>query len=205
MLGCAHHAGVERVEVHFERIGDIARHHRPLEEMDVVEAVDDTGGIVDVLQQRLAVFALLDIDQVNGSARGAVMHPLALDHHVVFGILAMEGEVARRPFDRIEDQGARETDAAIVAVGGAGLGQRIDAGRDGIGEADRLQQCQHRLVDALAIIALERTVAAALETGAHRSDVVGQGRCPHGAARFASTGPARALVRRGVLLLLENC
>ena len=95
MLRRAHHAGVERVEVHIERVGNVARHHRPLEEMDVVEPVDDARRVVDVLQQRLAVFALLDVDEMHGGARRAVMHALALDHHVVFGVLAVQREVAR--------------------------------------------------------------------------------------------------------------
>ena len=95
MFRRAHHAGVERVEIHIERIGDVARHHRPLEEMDVVEPVDDARGVVDVLQQRLAVFALLDIDEMHRGARRAVMHALALDQHVVLRVLAVQGEIAR--------------------------------------------------------------------------------------------------------------
>ena len=117
MLRRAHHAGVERVEVHLERIGNVARHHRPLEEMDVVEAVDEARGVVDVLQQRFAVFALLDIDQMHGGARRAVMHARALDHHVVLGVLAVQGEVPRRALDRRQHQRAREADAAVGADG----------------------------------------------------------------------------------------
>ena len=97
MLGGAHHAGIERVEVHIERIGNVARHHRPLEEMDVVEPLDDAAGVIDVLQQRFAVFALLDIDQMHGGTRRAVMHALALDQHVVLGVLAVQGEIAAPP------------------------------------------------------------------------------------------------------------
>lgn len=204
MLGRAHHAGIERVEVHFERIGNVARHHRPLEEMDVVEPVDDAGGVIDVLQQRFAVFALLDIDQMDGGTRRAVVHALALDHHVVFRILAVQGEIPRCLLDRVEHQRARETDAAVIAIGGAGLGQRLDAGGDGIGEADGFQQRQHRLVDALLVVAAQRSVAAALEAGAHRPDVVGQRRCPHGTARFASTGAARALIHCCFLLFKNH-
>ena len=98
MFRRAHHAGVERVEVHIERVGNVARHHRPLEEMDVVEPVDDARGVVDVLQQRLAVFALLDVDEMNRGARRAVMHALALDQHVVLGVLAVQREIARGAF-----------------------------------------------------------------------------------------------------------
>ena len=96
MLRRPHHAGVERVEIHLERIGNVARHHRPLEEVDVVEALDEARRVVNVLQQRFAVLALLDIDQMHGGTGRAVMHLGALDHHVVLGVLAAQREMTRR-------------------------------------------------------------------------------------------------------------
>ena len=51
MFRRAHHAGVERVEVHGEWIGYVARHHGALEEMDVVQPLDDACRVIDVLQQ----------------------------------------------------------------------------------------------------------------------------------------------------------
>ena len=117
MFRRAHHAGIERVEVHIERVGNVARHHRPLEEMDVVEPVDDARGVVDVLQQRLAVFALLDVDQMDRGAGRAVMHALALDQHVVLRILAVQREIARGAFDRVLDQARVENGCARRGYG----------------------------------------------------------------------------------------
>ena len=139
----------------------------------------------------------------RGAGR-AVVHALALDRHIVFRVLAVQGEIPCRLPDRVEHQRARETDAAVIAIGGAGLGQRLDAGGDGIGEADGLQERQHRLVDAFLIVALQRSVAAALKAGTYRLYVVSERRCPHGATRFASTGAARALIRRRFLLFKNH-
>ena len=197
MLRRAHHAGVERVEVHIERIGNVARHHRPLEEMDVVEPVDDAGGVIDVLQQRLAVFALLDVDQMHRSARRAVMHALALDQHVVPGILAVQGEVAGRLLDRVEHQRARETDAAVGAIGWRRRGSAPRCRRGW-----RWRSRRFRAASAPPRgCARDRSrpsglVAAAFEAGADRPDVVGKRSRPHGAPRFAPAGPARTLLAR---------
>ena len=196
MLGRAHHAGVERVEIHLERIGNVARHHRPLEEMDVVQPLDETRGVVNVLQQRFAIFALLDIDHMHGSTRRAVVDALALDQHVVLGVLAVQREMPRRVLDRGQHQPARKADAAVVAVVRADARQRFDAARNRIGEADRLQKRQHRFVDALEVVLAQRLVPAAFEAGTHRPDVVGQRRRPHGPPRFAPAGAPRTLIRR---------
>ena len=83
------------------------------------------------------------------------------------------------------DQRAREADAAVVAIGGAGPRQRLDAAGDGVGEADRFEQRQHRLVDALQIVLAQRLVPAAFQSGADRPDIVGQRRRAQRAARFA--------------------
>ena len=147
-----------------ERIGNVARHHRPLEEMDVVEPLDDARGVVDVLQQRFAIFALLDVDQMHGRTRGAVMDARALDQHVVPGILAVQREMPRRLLDRRQHQPARKAHAAVGAEDRAGPGQRLDAARDRIGEADRFQHGQHRFVDAFEVVLGQRLVAAAFET-----------------------------------------
>ena len=194
MLGGARHAGVERVEIHLQRVGNVARHHRPLEEMDVVQPVDDAGGVVDVLQQALSVFALLDVDQMHRRARRAVVHALALDHHVVPGVLAAQREVARGPFDRVEHEVAWKTDAAVRPKRRADPCQRLDAGGNGVGETDRLQQRQHRLVDAFEVVPAQRSVAPAFEPGAHWPYVIGQRRSPHGAARLTSARAAGALL-----------
>ena len=42
-------AGVAGVEIHLERVGQVARHHRALEEMDVLERVDHAADVVEVL------------------------------------------------------------------------------------------------------------------------------------------------------------
>ena len=196
MLRRAHHAGVERVEVHIERIGDVARHHRPLEEMDVVEPLDDARRVVDVLQQRLPVFVLLDIDQMHRRARRAVMHALALDQHVVLRVLPVQGEIAGCVLYRVEHQRARKADAAVGIIACPDAGQRLYAGGDGVGEADGFEQRQHRLVDALEVVVGDRLVAAAFHTGPDRPHIVCQRGCPHRPARLAASGSARGSSRQ---------
>ena len=48
MFGCSLHRRIDGVEIESRRILDIARHHWPLEEMDVVHLLDDAGRIINV-------------------------------------------------------------------------------------------------------------------------------------------------------------
>ena len=129
-----------------------------------------------------------------GDAGRAVMHALALDQHVVLRVLSAKREMAGSPGDCVEHEPARQADASILAMNGAGPGQGLDAGRNGIGEADRFEKRQRRLVDALEIVVRQRPVAASLCPVADRAvRVFGQVRSAHGAGTtiFAPTRVGR--------------
>src|SRR6185436_16583800 len=117
------------------------------------------------------------------------------------GVLAVQGEVAGRPLDRVEHQPAREADAPVRPVDGADAGQRLDAARYRICEADRLQRGEHRLVDAFEIVLLQWPIAAALEPGAHRPYILRKRRRTHRTPRLASArAPAARCSRRFLLV-----
>jgi hypothetical protein len=49
-------AGVDRVQVHLVIVEDVPADHGPLQEMDIVHAIDDACGVVEVLHGGIAVF-----------------------------------------------------------------------------------------------------------------------------------------------------
>ena len=116
VLGRAHDRGVAGVEVHLERIGDIARHHRALEEMDVLHDIDDAADVVEVLDGRVAV-AAVRVDHVDGGAGGAEVGALAPGLEVVARILAGQHEVACRLGQRVLDQRTRIQQPALRTQG----------------------------------------------------------------------------------------
>ncbi len=191
MLGGAGAAGVDRVEVHLEIVGDVAAHHRPLVEMDVVEFFDDARGVIKVLRRRFAVLVLLYIDDVDRRAGGAVVHPRTGQLQIAFRVAGEKRDIARRFRQHVLDEGAGEADAAVVALDRAGAGQDFNAGGRCVGKADRLQRLERRLMDALAAIFGQRLVPATAQPGANRADVVGKRRGAGGVARQTSAGSPR--------------
>ena len=144
MLGRAGDAGVERVEVELHGADHVARHEAALEEVDVVERVDDPRGVVEVLQQRLAIVAGLEVDHVHGGAGGAEMHLAAPRLEVVARVLAAEREAAGGAGDDVLDQRPREAQAAVLVDEGAARGAGLDAGGQRLRHADPLQHVERR-------------------------------------------------------------
>ena len=149
VLGGAGDAGVGGVEVELARVGEIAGHDRALEEVDVVEAVDQAGDVVEVGERRLAIVAVCGLDHVHRRTRGAEMDLRVPGLEVVPRIGAMEHEAPPRPRQDVLDQGARQAQPAVAAEHRAGRGHQLDAGGDRIGEADLLQHVERRAVDPL--------------------------------------------------------
>ena len=166
--------------------------------MDVVEALDKAGGVVDVLQQRFAVFALFDIDQVHGRAGGAVVDAGALDLQIMARVLAVQGEIAGGIADRGRHQIAREPQPTVGAVDRAGARQSRRTARNRVGEADGLQNGEHGFVDLFEIILAQRLVPAAGQPGAHRADLVGQRRGPDRTPCLPAAAAPRAGIRRRI-------
>ena len=194
MLAGTGHARVERVEVHLQRVGDVARHHRALEEMDVVEPLDQPGRVVDVLEQQFAIFALLDVHHMDGGPGRPVVDPSALYEHVVAWVLTAKREVPGGIADRRQHEVARKADSAIGVVARTGARQCFDAARDRVGEAHRLKHREHQFVDAFQIALAQCLVPAAGQSCAYRADILGERRSPHRASGLAPAGaPRRAL------------
>ena len=119
--------------------------------MDVVHHVDDAGRVVNVLQQRLAILALFDVDDMHRRTCRAVVDTATLHHHVVLRVLCVEREVAGRGADRLLDEAARKAQASVVAVNGSRLRAGFDAARNAVREAYGLEDRQHALVDPLLV------------------------------------------------------
>ena len=189
MLGGAHDGRVAGVEIHFQRIGEVAADHGTLIEMDVVQRVDDAGDVVEILGGGFPVVASDRIDHVHRRPGGAEIDPLAPGLHVVARVLAVERELARRLGQGVLDQGARKQQAPLVGELRAGLGHRLDPGRDGIREADLLQDVEGGVMDLLDVGRRQRQIAAAFHAGADRLLVLRQRRRPRGTPRLASAAP----------------
>ena len=118
----------------------------------------------------------------------------------MFGILAVQREMPCGVLDRVEHQPPREAQPAVRAELGAGALQRLDAARDSVGEADRFQNGQHGLVDALEVVLGERLVTAAFEAGTNGTDVLRQRRRAHRPPRLAPAGAPATLAGRRLLI-----
>jgi hypothetical protein len=73
--------------------------------------------------------------------------------------------------------------------------QCLDAGWNGVGEAHRFQEREHRFVDALEVVLAERLVSAAFQSGANGADIIGKRRSAHRTPGFPAAGASRAAVR----------
>ena len=181
MLGGAHHRGVAGVEVHLERIRDVARHHGTLEEVDVFHHIDDATDVVEVADGGFAV-AAVGIDHVDGRTGGAEVGALAPRLHVVARILPEEREMTRGLGDGVLDEGSREQQTTRIVERATGGGHDLDAGFCGITEPDFPQQPERSLVDLLDARLRQRLEPPARHAGTDRAQVIGQ--------RTRSLGPA---------------
>ena len=179
------HCCIAGVEVHLERIGDVARHYGTLEEVDVFHAVDDAADVVQVLNGGFAV-STVDIHHVHGRASGTVVGPLAPGLEVEARVLRVQLEVAPGLGEGVFHQRAREQQAARVRESAASLGQQLDTGLRRVCQADLFQQAQGRLVDLLDIAIGKRLVAAALHARVHGAQMVRKGRGAGSATGIAS-------------------
>ena len=75
MLRRAGQTGVERVRVHVEIVDHVAADHRPLEEVDVVEVMGEPRGVMEIPGGGVAIIAGQRVDDMDGGARRAEMHP----------------------------------------------------------------------------------------------------------------------------------
>src|SRR5690606_6897386 len=158
-----------------------------LEEVDVLERVDEAGGVVEVGHRGLAVRAGHRVDHVNGGAGSTEVNAAAACLHVMQRIAAVQGDGMRRAGDGVLDEGTGENDAAVAAANRPGAGQDVDAGRDGVRHADLLEGVECGTVNPSQVSLGEGLVAAAArQSGSNRPGFHGQ----FAAAKFVARGTA---------------
>jgi hypothetical protein len=192
MLCRAGAAGIERVDVHQEIVGNVPADHRPLEEMHIVQVMDELGGVQQVLRRRLAIFPFLDIDDMHGRTRRAVIDAGAGKLEVLLRVTGVERDVARRNGQHVLDQRPRKAEAPILAEDRAGTGHDLGAGLRRIGKADLFQRVERCLVDASDCRLGQWLVLATGKTGTNRPDVFGERRRTKRNPRRPTPGPSRS-------------
>ena len=183
-------AGVHGVDVEVVAGDHVTRRDRALVEVDVLAIVDDAARVIEIDEQRFAVAAGFRLDDVDGRTGGAEIDLVARGLHVMLGVPRVQHEVAGAGCQRILDEGARDAQPAVLVDPAALRRHRVDAGRDGLGEAYGFKQLEGGLVDALHLVVGERLVLAALHAGAHGGIRHGNGARTHRLAGFAATAAA---------------
>ncbi len=167
------------------------QHDGALEEMDMLHRVDDAGDVVEILDRRFAIVAGDGIDDVHRRAGGAEIDPLAPGLHVVLRILAVQHEAAARPWRACPRPARAGKSSRPLSFSIApGRGADLDAGGDGVGEADLLQHVEGGVVDPQHILVAERLDSGRLPAPARPGADSGQGRGPQGPARLAPAAAA---------------
>ena len=151
MLARPSDGGIAGVEVHLEGILEIAGHDGTLEEVDVVARVDEARDVVEVQKGRVAILAALQVQQMHGGAGGAEMHAPAAQVHVVAGIAAVQHQFAGNSGQHVLDQRPGEQQPARLRQPATDGGDRLHAARDRLGEADILQNIEHRVMHFLKV------------------------------------------------------
>jgi hypothetical protein len=143
--------------------------------MDIIHAVDQARRVVKVGELGLAIRAGLQVDDVNGGAGGAEIDLLAPGLHVVLGVLAVHHEVAPGLGQGVLHQTTRDQESALVGQGRTRIGEQLDAGGNGVAEADLLQHVEGGAMDALDLGVAERLVIAAFHAGLDRAFLLRNG------------------------------
>ena len=190
MLLRAGDAGIHRVDVEVMPRDHVARGQRALVEMDVIAIVDNAPRVIEVDKQRLAVGPGFGLDDMHGRTRRSEIDLVARGLHVMLRVAAVKHEVPGAARQGILDERAGNAQAAIVVDEAAARRHCLDAGRDGLGKADSLQQLQGGFMDPLHVAVGQRLVLSALhagtDSGLRHRDWPGA----HGAAGFASAAAA---------------
>ena len=160
--------------------------------MDVVQIVDQTRRIIQVLRFGFAVFQRDRVDDMHGGPGGAVVDVGAGKQQVLLRVAGVKGDVAGGDVQHVLDQGTRKTDAPVITQDRASVGQYLDARGRGLGKPDLFQRVQCGGVDLLHPGIGQGLVLATGHAGAHRAHVIGQGGRAHCHAGLTPTGPPRA-------------
>ena len=192
MLRGAGTAGIKRVQVHLEVVGHVPRHHRALEEVDVIKRMGDPRRVIKILRGGIAIGVRLQIDDMHRRARRAEMDVGAGQVQVVLRIAAEQGQVARGNAEHVLDQRAGKAKPPVVALNGARAGHDFHARGRGLRQADDLQRLKRGLVYPRHALLRQGLVLPAGQSRPDRPQVFGQGRGPQCAACLTPARPCRA-------------
>jgi hypothetical protein len=195
MLRGRGNGGVTGIEIHLERVRDVARHDGALEKVDVLHHIDDAADVEQVLDRRFAVPGAR-VDHVDGGAGRAEIAALAPGLEVVTRVLRVQHEMPGSLGQRVLDQRGGEQQTTVVIQRAASAGQVLDAAFRSVGQADLRQEPQGRPVDLLDVIRRQGLVTPGFHAGLHGTEMVGQGAR---ALRPAGVAPGRPASRdRGI-------
>ena len=74
MFCCSFDRRIDRIEIQISRIGNIARNHRTLKEMDIIHLLNNPRSIINIGKVGFAIFILGNINNMNRRTRRAIMH-----------------------------------------------------------------------------------------------------------------------------------
>ena len=94
MLGCPLDRRINSIEVKVTWVGDVTCHHWTLKKMDIIHLFDNASGVINVSQIGFAIVIANHINNMNRSPSRAIMHARPRQPHVMFGVLAIKGDMA---------------------------------------------------------------------------------------------------------------
>ena len=187
MFGRASTASVDGVQIHLTVVGDVAAHHRTLDEVHIVEFMGDTGRVMQILHGAVAVRAPVRFDHIHRSACSAVVDARALKQQVMGWLAAKECDGGGGFGEHVFHQRAGEADAPVVAEDCACACKNFDARGRRIAEADGFERFKSGLVNFEHIGICQGLVAPAFHACADRAGGGIEGRCAGRATGIAAS------------------
>ena len=133
----------------------------------MLHRIDNSGNVVEVLQCGIAVFATVYIDNMYSCSGSAKIKPGATDVDIVLWVLRVESKPASAVGNGVFDKRARKVQATIF-IGATACADCIDAGWNGLGQANILQYVHYRIVDLDDVTIRQRCKTAIRHTGQYR-------------------------------------
>ena len=166
-------AGIDRVQVHLEVIGNIAAHHGALNKVQIVELVADPRGVMKILHPAFPIGSSVHINQMHSCTGGTVMNLGAAKVQVMSGVTCMQGDRPVGLGNGVFDQRPGESHPAVITKDGTCARHMGDAGWRCVGKPDLLQRIERGLMDPVHAGLGQRSVSAARLSRAHRAQVIG--------------------------------
>jgi hypothetical protein len=187
MLGGACDAGIQRVHVQVAGLHHVPRHHRALEEMNVLAGIDNAGRVIQVDQQRVPVGFCLWLDDVHRSTRRTEMHLRAPRLQVMFRVAGEKRKAPGANGQRVLDQRTGKPQPAVIAQCTALGPQNLHARWNGVGNTHLLKHVQRGMVDLVQVRFFQGFVLACCKAWTDRTCIARNGLRPDCFSGFAPT------------------